>query len=40
MTSPVAPLKKAEDAIVVDSSDLSIPEVVEKVEKIIKEKMK
>ena len=38
LTSPVAPLKKAEDAIVVDSSNMPIPEVVEKVKSIIKEK--
>ena len=39
MTSSVAPLKKAEDAITVDSSDLTIPQVVERVENIIKERM-
>ncbi|MBR2289745.1 MAG: (d)CMP kinase [Clostridia bacterium] len=39
LTSPVAPLKKAEDAVVVDSSNLSIPEVVKKVEMLIKERM-
>ena len=38
LTSPVAPLKKSEDAIVVDSSNMPIPEVVEKVKNIIKEK--
>ncbi|MBR1540070.1 MAG: (d)CMP kinase [Clostridia bacterium] len=39
MTSSVAPLKKAEDAITVDSSNLTIPQVVERVENIIKERM-
>ena len=39
MSSPVAPLKKAEDAIVVDSSNLTISQVVEKIENIIKEKI-
>lgn len=38
-TSSVAPLKKADDAIVVDSSELTIEEVVRKVEDIIREKM-
>ena len=33
-------LKKADDAILVDSTNLTIEEVVEKIEKIIKEKMK
>ena len=28
MTREIAPLKKAEDAILVDSSDMTIPEVV------------
>lgn len=35
----IAPFVKAEDAIVVDSSELTIPEVVEKVEEIIKKKI-
>ena len=39
MTSSVAPLKKADDAIVVDSSELTIEEVVKIVEDIIREKM-
>ena len=38
-TSSVAPLKKADDAIVVDSSELTIEEVVKIVEDIIREKM-
>ncbi len=37
-TSNIAPLKQAEDAIYIDSSNLSIEEVVEKVISIIKEK--
>lgn len=37
-TSDVAPLKKADDAIVVDSTDMSIDEVVETILKIIDEK--
>lgn len=39
VNSSVAPLKKAEDAIVIDSSNLTINQVVEKIENIIKEKM-
>lgn len=35
----ISPLIKAEDAILVDSSNMTIPEVVEKVEEIIKEKL-
>jgi cytidylate kinase len=31
LTRPVAPLKKADDAILIDSTHLSIPEVVEKI---------
>lgn len=38
-TSSVAPLKQAEDAIYIDSSDMSIDEVVEKICEIIKEKI-
>ncbi len=38
-TSKVAPLKQAEDAILVDSTNMTIPEVVEKIEMIIKDKM-
>ena len=34
-TSPVAPLKQAEDAIYVDTTSLAIDEVVDKIEKII-----
>ena len=37
--SDVAPLKQAEDAVLVDTTTLTIPEVKEKVIKIIKEKM-
>ena len=37
-TSPVAPLKQAEDAIYVDSTHMTIDEVVEKIAKIITEK--
>ena len=36
----IAPLKQAEDAILVDSTNMTIEEVVEKIEKIIKQKMK
>ena len=36
----IAPLKKADDAIIVDSSNLSINEVVEKIIKLINEKRK
>lgn len=35
----IAPLMQAEDAILVDSTNLTIEEVVEEIEKIIKEKM-
>ena len=35
----IAPLKKAEDAIYIDSSDMTIEEVVEKVINIINEKI-
>jgi cytidylate kinase len=38
-TSSVAPLKKADDATIVDSTNMSIDEVVEKIEKIVKEKL-
>ena len=37
-TSDIAPLKQAEDAIYLDSSDLTIEQVVERIVKIIKEK--
>lgn len=37
-TSPVAPLKQAEDAIYVDSTNMTIDEVVEEIAKIITEK--
>lgn len=36
----IAPLRKAEDAILVDSTELTIEEVVRKIEGMIKEKMK
>ena len=36
----IAPFVKADDAIVVDSTNLSIEEVVREIEKIIKSKMK
>lgn len=38
LTATIAPLKKADDAVVVDSSNLTIPQVVEKVINIIEEK--
>ena len=38
-TREINPLKKAEDAILVDTTNLTIPEVKEKVIKIIKEKL-
>lgn len=39
-TSQVAPLKQAEDAIYIDSSDMSIEKVVERVIEIIEDKIK
>lgn len=39
-TSPVAPLKQAEDAIYIDSSDMTIEEVAKKVIEIINKKRK
>lgn len=39
LTSAIAPLKKADDAVVVDSSNLTINEVVERIENLIKERM-
>lgn len=39
-TREIAPLKKADDAIYVDSSDMTIDEVVERIKKIISEKRK
>ena len=39
LTSPVAPLRKADDAVVIDSTNLSIEEVAQRVEELIKEKM-
>lgn len=38
-TRAIDPLRQAEDAILVDSTTLTIPEVVAKVEEIVKEKM-
>ena len=39
LTSKVAPLKKADDAILVDSTNMTIDEVVKKIVNIIKEKL-
>jgi cytidylate kinase len=39
LTSSVAPLKKADDAIIVDSTNMKIEEVVERISNIIDEKM-
>ena len=39
-TREIAPLKKADDAIYVDSSNITIDEVVERIKKIISEKRK
>ena len=38
-TSNVAPLKKAEDAILIDSTKMTIDEVVNKIEEIVRKKM-
>lgn len=38
MTREISPLKQAEDAVLVDTSDLNIDEVVETISKIIREK--
>jgi cytidylate kinase len=38
MTREVSPLKQAEDAVLVDTSDLSIDEVTERILKIVEEK--
>ena len=35
----ISPLKKADDAVLIDSSDLSIEETVSKIESVIKEKL-
>lgn len=40
LTSDVAPLKKADDAILVDTTNMTIEEVVSYIEEIIKNKMK
>ena len=39
MNRPIAPLKQAEDAVLVDTSDMTIEEVVEKILAIIDEKI-
>ena len=39
-TSPVAPLKQAEDAIYIDSSNMKIDDVVKKIKDIVIEKKK
>ena len=39
-TREIAPLKKADDAIYVDSSNMTIDKVVERIKKIISEKRK
>ena len=39
MNRPIAPLKQAEDAVLVDTSDMTIDEVVEKILAIIDEKI-
>jgi cytidylate kinase len=38
MTRAVAPLRPAEDSVVIDSTGLSINEVLEKVVKLVKER--
>lgn len=38
MNREIAPLKQAEDAILLDTSDMSIPEVVEKIRQIVEER--
>ena len=38
-TRSIDPLRQAEDAVLLDTTDLSIPEVVARVEEIVKEKM-
>lgn len=38
-TRAIDPLRQAEDAVLLDTTDLSIPEVVARVEEIVKEKM-
>ena len=39
MNRPISPLKQAEDAVLVDTSDLTIEEVAEKIIAIIDEKI-
>ena len=38
MQRKIAPLKKAEDAVCIDCSDLSIDEVVERIRTLVKER--
>ena len=38
MNRKIAPLKQAEDAVVVDSSDMTIEEVVERIQEICAQK--
>ncbi len=38
MTRPIAPLKQAKDAVLLDTSDLSIPEVIDAMRRIVEEK--
>ena len=40
MTRKIAPLKKAEDAVLVDSSDLTIDEVVTRIMELCSSKIK
>lgn len=39
MTRAFAPLKKAEDAVIVDSTDMTVDEVVDKIEKMLKQRL-
>ena len=39
MNRPIAPLKQADDAVLVDTSDMTIEEVVDKILSIIDEKI-
>ena len=38
MNREIAPLRQAEDAVYLDTSDMTIPEVVEAIKKIVEEK--
>ena len=40
MNRPVSPLRQAEDAVLVDSSEMTIPQVLDKILEICKEKVK